>query len=294
MIRIDPIHLLVGLATIGFFCLGGEPSHGQAPAKSALASTGPAPTLPLLPGGYRKIAPGVEEIIAGQKATESVSRHDLIELLTTNPQFGERAGREGISPAKDVSFTHVVWTLEFAFKPVRFIRVDLPTGSGKAVSKLIWYLAYHVKNPTDKPVRFVPVFTLINRENGASYPDSLIPVAVPAIQRREDPRRILLDTVAIEGNIEPGHEAWGVATWDDIDPSMDRFSLIVRGLSNEYQWTDEPGAFKAGDVPGTGRKLTQKTLELNFWRPGDAYYEHEAEIRYGGAPGGVDYRWFYQ
>ena len=84
-----------------------------------------------------------------------------------------------------------------------------------------------------------------------------------------------------------------MATWTDMDPSMDRFSIFVRGLSNAYQWVDQPGGFKPGDPPGSGRKLTQKTLQLNFWRPGDAVYEHEAEIRYG-IPGDVDYRWLYQ
>ena len=121
----------------------------------------------------------------------------------------------------------------------------------------------------------------------------MIPVATAYIQRREDPNRKLLDTIQIEGDIAPGKEVWGVATWADMDPSMDRFSIFVRGLSNAYQWIDQPGAFKPGDPPGSGRKLIPKTLQLNFWRPGDDRFEHEAEIRYG-IPGDVDYRWIYR
>ncbi len=37
----------------------------------------------------------------------------------------------------------------------------------------------------------------------------------------------------------------------------------------------------------------RKTLKLNFWRPGDQYFENEEEIRYG-IPGRVDYEWIYR
>ena len=58
-----------------------------------------------------------------------------------------------------------------------------------------------------------------------------------------------------------------------------------------------------GDPPGTGRKFTRKTLQLNFWRPGDELDQSEREIRFGVAPGraefydspeGVAYRWVYR
>ncbi len=268
----------------------------QQPAAGA-KSVPPVPAA----GRFRKLAPGVEQVIQAEigtndqgepKMIEVVSRHDLVELLSSDPKFGERTGTEGKSPAKNVAIIQNTWTLKFAFKPVRFIQVDVPEADGRAQPKLVWYLLYHVQNPLAKPVKFIPVFSLENRENGAIYPDQLIPVAIPYIQRREDPNRKLLDTLQIEGEIPAGGDVWGVATWADMDPSMDRFSIFVRGLSNSYEWADQPG-YKAGDPPGSGRKLTLKTLQLNFWRPGDALYEHEAEIRYG-IPGDVDYRWLYQ
>ena len=52
-----------------------------------------------------------------------------------------------------------------------------------------------------------------------------------------------------------------------------------------------------------GRKFFRKTLQLNFWRPGDSLAENEREIRYGAALGaadaygtdeGVAYRWVYR
>ena len=62
---------------------------------------------------------------------------------------------------------------------------------------------------------------------------------------------------------------------------MDFFSVFVGGLTNAFQFEDPPGGYKAGDPPGTGRIYRKKVLQLNFWRPGDAVFEHEREFRYG-------------
>jgi hypothetical protein len=245
---------------------------------------------------FRKLAPGVEKTIpADRGAAEQLSLHNLDELLAVDPAFGERPGTEGKGPALNVRVAHDNWALDFTFKPLRYIRVDVPNNQGLLTSKLIWYLVYHVRNPAAadaaaKPVRFIPVFWLQSGDTGQLYPDKLVSVAIPAIERREDPNRHLLDTTQIEGDIAPGQEVWGVVTWDDIDPATDRFSILVQGLSGAYQWIQKPGA--AAAAPGQ-REIKLKTLQLNFWRPGDSFYEHESEIRYG-APGDVDYRWIYR
>ena len=57
----------------------------------------------------------------------------------------------------------------------------------------------------------------------------------------------------------------------------------MTGLTNAYRWTDPQNGFKAGDAPATGRKYTYKTLQLNFWRPGDEFGIYEDQI-YMGAP----------
>jgi hypothetical protein len=84
---------------------------------------------------------------------------------------------------------------------------------------------------------------------------------------------------------------------------MDFFSIYVGGLTNAYQWEDVPGAYKAGDLPGTGRRFARKMLRLNFWRPGDENLIDEREIRYGAPIGksnlydatdGVAYAWVYR
>jgi hypothetical protein len=149
--------------------------------------------------------------------------------------------------------------------------------------------------------RFFPEFTLASPKLKVpmAYPDKIIPVAVRAIQQREDPNRTLLNSVEISQAAIPlstdkvDNSVWGVATWDDIDPKTDVLSIYIKGLTNAYRWVDKPAVFKVGDPPLTGRSFTQRRLKLNFWRPGDEFDEHEKEIRYG-IPGEVDYEWVWR
>jgi hypothetical protein len=225
--------------------------------------------------------------------------------------------------------------LEFVFKPLRILEVDVPQASGRMQRKKIWYLVYQIRNTGAglKPIaegpglfstsaaepvprRFLPKFVFeahdldnAGNKNYRAYLDRIVPVAMEPIVRREAGGRKLQNSVTISdepipvlsGPDEEG--VWGVAMWEDIDPNIDFFSIYVGGLTNAYQWADPPGAFQPGDPPGKGRRFTQKTLQLNFWRPGDEHEEHEREIRFGVAPGrsdlygvadGVAYRWIYQ
>jgi len=255
---------------------------------------------------YRKLAPGVmQSINPDRELNESYSRHDVVELLAVDPGFGW---------AKDVRFGHDIWVLDFQFKPVRMIWVDIPQADGYMRRTLIWYMVYSVTNPgrvmqpvenadntytvkyVDRPIQFVPKFTLVSqdlRPKNKAYLDRVIPVAMGPITMREDPKRRFLNSAQICREIAVGETLWGVATWRDVDPRIDRFSVFVQGLTNAYRWKDQPAQVKPG-VPAVGsRQLLQKTLQLNFWRPGDAYYEDERLIRFG-IPGEVDYRWVYR
>jgi hypothetical protein len=302
------------------------PAAKESPAPpKVMEKAAPSPSAevskPESKGPFRQLAPGVMIAIPPDRDVgETVSRHDLGEVLAVKPESDW---------AKDVPFHREVWNLEFKFKPVRMIWVDLPQPSGKMQRKLIWYLVYSVTNPgktmvpvedlplpyenelttkkqvyqiheVDKPIRFIPEFLLEARNSLKDnegyvkvYPDRVIPLAVGPIQMREDPRRRLLTSVEICRRIAVGETLWGVATWEDIDPKVVRFSIYVIGLTNAYRWIDPPGGYKAGEPPGKGRILLRKTLKLNFWRPGDEFFEHEEEIRYG-VPGGVDYQWVYR
>ena len=242
----------------------------------------------------------------------------MVELLVVDPQ---------LDWAKDVPFRHDVWALEFKFKPMRMIWVDVPQPSGYMQRKLIWYMVYSVTNTgkylhpvkdqelpynthseetlfevrtEDRPIRFAPEFLLeghqyMKGDAGFTkvYPDRIIPVAMGPIGQREDPKRRFYNSVEMCREIAVGETRWGVAAWEDIDPRIVRFSVYVYGLTNAYRWKDKAGDRKPDDAIGAGRKCYRKILKLNFWRPSDQFYEHEEEIRFG-IPGGVDYEWVYR
>jgi hypothetical protein len=299
---------------------------------STAAGTGAPPPRQFAPGVVTTIAPDLEP-------EETVSTHDLVEVrsnpdLRWSPELmSESHTLYGMS--EGVKFRRDVWGLEFSFKPLRMISVDVPQPDGKMQRKLVWYLVYRVRNtgavlkPVEQPdgtftseagqgepVQFVPQFVLEAQDRtdtgqpvSKAYLDRIIPTADAVIRQRETPGRELLNSAQISERPIPLSDAradrgvWGVATWEDVDPRIDFFSVYVGGLTNAYRWEDPPGAYRPGDPPGKGRQFTRKTLQLNFWRPGDEFDEHESEIRFGvplgkaylyGVPEGVAYRWVYR
>jgi hypothetical protein len=273
--------------------------------------------------GYRQIVEGVFKTIpADIRPEETSATHDVIELLMNQPNRGWKPKQFPASMtlermATGTTFRRTIWGLDFTFKAPRMIWVDIPQASGKMQRKLIWYLLYKVRNPggqlanvvqpdgtytiekVNEPVLFEPHFVLESLEYKKAYLDRLIPVAVDAIRKREDPRRVLLNSVQMGAKPIPVSppdsdlSVWGVATWEDVDPRIDYFSIYVQGLSNAYKWADPAGAYKKGDPPGTGRVFAYKTLRLNFWRPGDDLVEDESVIKFG-IPGKLDHEWVYR
>lgn len=294
--------------------LAAAPAHAQAPAAAAPQ---------FAPGVLTTIEPGLDRV-------DTVSIHDVIEI-SSNEQLkwqpskwlkwesatSAPTNRTLYEMAHNAAFVQNVWCLEFAFKPLRMIEVDVPQEGGRAQRKQIWYMVYRVRNTgaglagkvqddgafeTSQDgapaLRFVPQFVLASHDRpgdaaGArkAYLDRLIPVAMESIRRRELPTGTLLDSVAIAEQELPVESdrtqrgVWGVAMWEDVDAGLDFFSVYVGGLTNAYKWQDPPGVYKAGDPAGRGRKIAHKMLQLNFWRPGDALDPNEREIRFGVAPG---------
>jgi hypothetical protein len=268
------------------------------------------------PPAPRKLAPGVMTVIPPDRnVAETFSGpRELVEIvqgmdgIEWQPNFAPQS-ETLVELAKQVVFRRPVWHLEFAFKPLRMTYVDLPRPDGKLERKLIWYLVYKVKNtgyhmnptaeedqwghksytsqPVNYTVRFFPQFVLECFGQKKAYLDRFLPAAVQRIQAIEDPNIQLYDKVSISkvdipvstGEID--RSVWGVATWENVDPRTDFFAVFVQGLTNAYRWEDPQGAFAKGDPPGTGRTYQYKTLQLNFWRPGDETREHQAEVQYG-------------
>lgn len=248
---------------------------------------------------------------------ETVSTHDIVEIranpaLQWKPEYLSES-RTLYGMAEGVKFRRDVWGLQFSFKPLRMIYVDVPQPGGTVERRLVTYLVYKVQNTGEVlkpvvaeggvvsteigqggPIRFIPQFVLESHDRTAtgervtkSYLDREIPAALPEIRQREmRGGRLLTTTEMAEQEIPVSGDradrgVWGVAMWEGVDPRIDFFSVYVGGLTNAYRWVDLPGVYKAGDPPGKGRRFERKMLQLNFWRPGDEYSRDEREIRFG-------------
>ena len=89
------------------------------------------------------------------------------------------------------------------------------------------------------------------------------------------------------------HSVWGVATGNSSIPEDRLLQYLCEGPDKRLSFCRSGGSLQAGRHPGTGRVLAQKTLKLNFWRPGDEHDPAEEEIFYG-MPGQVDHEWVFR
>ena len=202
----------------------------------------------------------------------------LVVAQTVGP-FNEREAKR--QPNKqDIELGEKLWVLDFRFKDPRLITVDIP-GRGK---KVVWYLWYQVINNTGEPRDFVPEFELVTLDKHTAHRDQIIPKAIEAIKKVEDPTGYLdiKNSVSIAAQKIPVTKAnsapravTGLAVWDDIfteRPDTTRFSIFVSGLSNGYAEVDVPGEKDK-------KMVRRKTLQLNFKRLSDR--EHlDAEVKF--------------
>lgn len=258
-----------------------------------------------------KLGPGVLTVIPSiPEEAETYSRLTLAQLRRDfafknwTPEYGAPT-RTLYDRAIKAQLRRPIWGLEFTFKPFRLVHVDVPQPNGKMQRKPIWYMVYRVRylgeelhpQPDETVVeqskftkylpdrrdvdsrRFVPQFVLRDHNKGVDFLDRVIPAALDEIQDRER-IKALYNTVEMAGvsitlsGKEPGAGVWGVVTWEDIDPRCDFFSVYVQGLTNAYRFQADPTGMRRGS-------LQYKTLQLNFYRPGDSVLEHEDEFRYG-------------
>jgi hypothetical protein len=181
-----------------------------------------------------------------------------------------------------------VWVLDFKFKDPRLIKVDVP-GRGQRVC---WYLWYQVINNTAQPHTFIPDFELVTTDRNTVHHDQILPKVQESIQQLEDPTDYLKIknsvTIAAEPippskkDAEP-RAVTGVAIWDDVDPDANYYTIFVSGLSNGWAVTDDP------DKPGEKTVIRRKTLQLNFRRLGDRYYQRSEAIHFVQPP-----QWIYR
>jgi hypothetical protein len=176
-----------------------------------------------------------------------------------------------------------IWVLNFAYKPLRMMQVDLP-GKGRLN---VHYLYYLIVNKSDQPRMFVPQFSLIT-DTGKRYEDTVMPQAVKNVKYREGSSiDHIYGSVEIMGMVPTSKKqgvddaVFGVAVWEDVDPKADRLQIFVTGLSNGQRQ----------DTSADGKPVIRhKALQLDFLRRGDHYDTKEREITLGEPP----YDWTYR
>ncbi len=306
---------------VGLFCI-----------ESAVGQTLPTSTV----SAGRKLAPSALHVIApAMEYGETFQGPVDLPLLAENPDLAQSLNYDPRSEtlaqmSKQVVFRGEVYCLEFAFKPVRMIEIDLPSKSG-IERKNIWYLLYRVRylggdlKPVAeqdafnnqvfatpqavsvKWVRFMPTFRLVAKGQNRDYLDQVIPAVKKPIEIKERVGRPIYDSLQMQTlkikkwtETEP-NEVWGLATWVDVDPRIDFFTVQVQGLTNAQRLRQD----------GDQIRYLQKTLVLHFSRPGDTLNELEDRIRYGipaledpdrqkyilsqfGVKERLDHRWIYR
>ena len=220
-----------------------------------------ASTVPAAPGdrggpnlpNRTKLAPAVETVVSeARNEQETGELHDIVEIKAAKTEWDPKEAAPKTKTldeqATNAFFRRGVWHFQFAFKPLRMIRVDVPQPNGKMKKKLVWYIVYRITNhgkhmtPDQLPDktwtkggyeiarvdgsdqmlasvgehRFIPKFTLRSYETDRETRDQIIPVAKAAIFRKEQPPvpiEKFLNTVEISKDPIP-------VTTDDNDQSV--------------------------------------------------------------------------
>lgn len=200
---------------------------------------------------------------------------------------------------KQVILRREIFCFEFSFKPLRQIYMDVPRPDGRLQRKLVHYMVYRVRyrggdlrpaaDDPDNPIyqriesvsynsrRFFPMLVLEDHEGGKRYTDQILPIAKDRIAVREQITAPLYNSVDISSVKIPrttdasAPGVWGIATWVDVDPGLDFFSVDVFGLTNAFEQDGQ-----AADAP-----YRRKALTLNFYRPGDSMDQTEDRVRFG-------------
>ena len=199
-----------------------------------------------------------------------------------------------------------IWVLDFKFKPLRSIKVNVP-GRGEQVCYYLWY---QVTNKTAKPQLFVPNFELVTHDTRMVYRDEILPTVLDAIAALEDQSRVqkIKSSNSIARDPIPASRpnaippaVTGVAIFTDPNEPLPRdnsearqrkaklpklsdsnfFSIFIGGLSNGWAETEA-----IGDSNKT--VVRRKTLQLKFRRFGDGALRRDEDLRY------IGHEWLYR
>src|SRR5262245_401311 len=103
------------------------------------------PTRSFAPGVLTTIPPDpqAEEMFSGPRPL--VELPIAIKDLKYDPKLSS-ASSTAFERSQNAVLRRTIWNLEFSFKPMRMIYVDVPHAGGRMQRKLVWYMVYRVRN----------------------------------------------------------------------------------------------------------------------------------------------------
>lgn len=289
-------------------CAFGQLSMETAQAQRTNAEAAPSTQVQtqFAPGVVTVIPPSPDpkETFDGPLTLQSlIDSHPEISWQTANhpegkPHFDPRS-RTLQEMLKQVILRREIFCFEFSFKPLRQIYLDVPRPDGRMQRKLIHYMVYRVRyrggdlrpavDDLNTPIfrrieavsynsrRLFPMFVLEDHESGKQFTDQVLPTAMERIRIREQITAKLHNSVDISTVKIPRSQdadapgTWGVATWVDVDPNLDFFTVNAFGLTNAFEQDGE----------GAEAPYRRKALALNFYRPGDSMDQIADRVRFG-------------
>ncbi|GAB4156581.1 MAG: hypothetical protein Tsb009_33570 [Planctomycetaceae bacterium] len=214
---------------------------------------------------------------------------------------------EATATGKELERQENLWVMEVTFKSMRMRRISITDPKTKIKKpEVIWYLVYKAvvrpiarRADTDNTVPqntedavpsslFVPEFILRTTDSDSQkiYHDVIIPEAQADILKNREKRYTrqpyLKNTVEAVGpipdptplNSKTENAIYGIVMWRGVDPETDYFEVYMTGFSNGYR--KENGL------------VLRKTIVQKYKRPGDRFFQTEAEIKRDGEP-----KWIY-
>jgi hypothetical protein len=119
-----------------------------------IGANAPAQDKPKFADDHQKwVDLGVLRIISPEPLEEELGTGPLelyeirrgIEGLDYKPNYEAKTATV-FERAKEVVFRRPIWNLEFSFKTVRLVSVEVPQPAGPPVRKNVWYMLYRVRN----------------------------------------------------------------------------------------------------------------------------------------------------
>lgn len=278
------------------------------PAGYVVAQDDVVETRKLADGVLRTIAPKIEE-------EETFSNLEPIYDLVAKPFTPKTAPITETLASKQAAaiLRHDVWALEFTYKTLRKIELDIPQPNGKMQRKVIWYLPYKVKfngdivggvgapgeavviqkkSPAESEVaeiRFMPSIvlraTVYDSEKNEyvvkEYLDRVMTFAVKEIGKVEDPAINFHDSVSISKN--------------PIYRRNDAEYVVGKEYWGVATWEDVDSesdffnvqiqgltnAYRAKQKADFEKEFSFKTLQINFFRRGDSIEEIKDSVDVG-------------